>query len=270
MPASPAPEWIAASVAKRGNQPGENEDATAAAPDELRFAVCDGATEGWESGPWAARLAAAFVARPPEPADFPGWLASARDWAPDALEGTQPWYVAEKREQGSFATLLGLELRRSQNGEGWSWRAVAVGDSCLFHLRGTELAQAFPLESAAAFGNRPALSRAGVGRRAGQLRRSPAAGDRRGGGPPLRPGGPGRGRQGGECGAGGARPGGAGRVVQGCPRFGQRRRDGGGDSAAVSRDVIAGVCNAGHPSLTRRADTFRLVKSEPARTSARR
>jgi serine/threonine protein phosphatase PrpC len=158
MPAaSPAPEWIAASVAKRGNRPGENEDATAASPDGLRFAACDGATEGWESGPWAARLAGAFVAKPPEPVDFADWLASARDWAPDALEGTQPWYVTEKQEQGSFATLLGLELRRSQSADGWAWRAVAVGDTCLFHLRGDELAQAFPLESAASFGNRPAL-----------------------------------------------------------------------------------------------------------------
>lgn len=163
MPAdSPAPEWIAATVAKRGNRPGENEDATAAAPDGLRFAACDGATEGWESGPWAARLAAAFVAGPPEPADFPDWLAGARDWAPDALEGAQPWYVAEKREQGSFATLLGLELRRSR--DGWAWRAVAVGDSCLFHLRGEELVLAFPLESAEAFGYRPALVPSAPGR----------------------------------------------------------------------------------------------------------
>ena len=59
MPAAlQAPEWISATVPKSGNRPEENEDATAAAPDALRFAVSDGATEGWESGPWATRLVA--------------------------------------------------------------------------------------------------------------------------------------------------------------------------------------------------------------------
>jgi hypothetical protein len=158
MPAgSSVPEWISATVPKRGNRPEENEDASAAAPDGLRFAVADGATEGWESGPWAAHLVAAYIARPPEPADFADWLTAVQKWAPPPREGPQAWYVAEKEEQGSFATLAGLELRHSRRSAEWAWRAGAVGDSCLFHVRGTELALAFPLESAGAFGNRPAL-----------------------------------------------------------------------------------------------------------------
>jgi len=158
MPAgSSVPEWICATVPKRGNRPEENEDASAAAPDGLRFAVADGATEGWESGPWAVHLVAAYIARPPKPADFADWLTAVQKWAPPAREGPQAWYVAEKEEQGSFATLAGLELRRSRRPAEWTWRAGAIGDSCLFHVRGTELALAFPLESAGAFGNRPAL-----------------------------------------------------------------------------------------------------------------
>ncbi len=148
------PEWVAATVPKRGHRADENEDALAA--DGLRFAVADGATEGWESGRWAARLAAAYAAGPPTPADFPAWLAAARDWAPPAAD-PEPWYVAEKREEGSFATLLGLELRRSRKTPGWAWRAVAVGDSCLLHTRGGELVLAVPLATPAAFGNRPRL-----------------------------------------------------------------------------------------------------------------
>ncbi len=158
MPAAlPAPVWVAATVPKRGNRADENEDATAAAPDGLRFAVADGATEGWESGPWAARLVAAYIENPPNPAGFPDWLAAARTWAPPAVPGPVPWYVEEKREQGSFATLAGLELRRPRRGAGWAWRAVAVGDSCLLHVRGEELVLAVPLASAGEFGNRPAL-----------------------------------------------------------------------------------------------------------------
>jgi hypothetical protein len=151
------PEWIVATVAKRGNRAEENEDAVAAAPDGLRFAIADGATEGWESGPWAARLVAAYIAGPPGPADFPEWLAPARDWAPTAPEGPVPWYAAVKQAEGSFATLLGLELRRSRSTPGWAWRAVAVGDSCLLHVRGGALEQAVPLTTPGAFGSRPAL-----------------------------------------------------------------------------------------------------------------
>jgi hypothetical protein len=160
MPAPRAPEWICATVPKRGSRAEENEDATVAARDALRFAVADGATEGWESGPWAAHLAAAYIAGPPEPMNFADWLATAREWAPRSAEGkkeAQPWYVSEKQEEGSFATLLGLEVRRSQRSNGWAWRAVAIGDSCLFHIRGGKLALAFPLESATEFGTRPAL-----------------------------------------------------------------------------------------------------------------
>ncbi len=152
----PAPEWIAATVPKRGNRPEENEDTVAVSTDAFRFAVSDGATEGWESGPWAAHLVAAYIEQPPEPADFADWLDAARDWTPPAPDGPQPWYVAEKQEQGSFATLIGLELRTRSAG-GWAWRAVAVGDSCLVHVRGGTVALTFPLESAGAFGSRPPL-----------------------------------------------------------------------------------------------------------------
>jgi len=158
-PRSSPAEWISATIPKTGNRPEENEDAIAVAPDGLRFAVADGASEGWESGPWAGRLAGAFVRRPPTPADFPVWLAEARrNWAPSAAPAADaPWYASVKREQGSFATLAGLELRRPRRAGGWAWRAVAVGDSCLIHIRGTEVETAFPLAAPKAFGNRPAL-----------------------------------------------------------------------------------------------------------------
>lgn len=155
--AAPAPAWVAATVPKRGNRADENEDALAVSPDARRFAVSDGATEGWESGPWAARLVAAYTADPPGPADFAAWLGAARTWRPPAAAGPEPWYAAEKRMQGSFATLLGVELRPSHRTAGWAWRAVAVGDTCLLQVRGTELELAVPLASPREFGNRPAL-----------------------------------------------------------------------------------------------------------------
>lgn len=158
MLATRTPEWVIATAPKKGNHADENEDAAAAAPDGLRFVVSDGATEGWESRPWAARLAEAFLTRPPEPADFAQWLAAIRKgWAPPEPTGAVPWYATVKQEQGSFATLAGIEFRRSQKPAGWAWRAVAVGDSCLFHVRSAEVRAAFPIDQPTGFGNRPRL-----------------------------------------------------------------------------------------------------------------
>jgi len=160
MPAElPPVGWISATVAKAGHRPDENEDAVAAAPERLRFAVADGATEGWESRGWAARLAAAYVRRPPSPDDFPRWLAAARrGWPARSAAGSVPWYAAMKSEEGSFATLAGLELRRPRRGAAvWGWKAVAVGDSCLVHVRGRSVEAAFPHADPAAFGNTPPL-----------------------------------------------------------------------------------------------------------------
>jgi hypothetical protein len=152
-------EWLIASRAKAGSSEADNEDAAAAAADGSRFAVCDGATEGWESGPWARHLAGAYIRRVPTPATFTRWLEKVRGaWTPPAASGPVAWYAEEKQEQGSFATLLGMELRPSiaANGE-WVWKAVAVGDSCVIQLRNAELETAFPFSSPAAFDTWPRL-----------------------------------------------------------------------------------------------------------------
>ncbi len=38
-----------------------------------------------------------------------------------------------------------------------SWEAMAIGDSCLFQIRGDEVITSLPLASAGEFNNRPAL-----------------------------------------------------------------------------------------------------------------
>ena len=150
-------DWISATLAKSGHRPEENEDAIAAAPERFRFAVADGATEGWESAGWSAHLAGAFIRRCPTPADFSEWLSSVRGtWRPRTVQGPVAWYAAEKQEQGSFATLVGLELRPAPDGT-WGWKAVAIGDSCLIHVRDGSIEAAFPLSSRSEFGDRPPL-----------------------------------------------------------------------------------------------------------------
>lgn len=157
MPPNPLHGWIEASVPKAGSRAEENEDACAGNGDRLRFAVADGASEGWQSGGWARHLAQAYIARPPGPADFNAWLKVVREkWQPPETQ-SQAWYAEVKSEQGSFATLLGLELRQATESPGLVWKAVSVGDSCLLLVRGGNIDVSFPISGTDGFGNQPAL-----------------------------------------------------------------------------------------------------------------
>jgi hypothetical protein len=149
---------ISASVPKPGHEASENEDAIAGDPERMRFAIADGATEGWQSGAWARQLASFYRQRPPTPADFKDWLAAARsDWKPPGSPLFAAWYTEAKEEQGSFATLVGLEFRKSTGQSGLAWKSVAIGDSCLLLLRRDRFEVTFPLSAVGEFGNRPAL-----------------------------------------------------------------------------------------------------------------
>lgn len=139
---------------KDGNAESQNEDAAAIGPKLRRVAIADGASEGWQSGPWSRVVAATYVRNPPTPESFGEWIAGVRELAPKT-EATS-WYAEEKSALGSFATLLGLAFENAKDG-GIRWRAVAVGDSCLFQIRGGKLLAKFPVESLADFSNRPKL-----------------------------------------------------------------------------------------------------------------
>lgn len=155
--------WIAASVPKPGSRAEENEDALAADPDELRFAISDGASEGWNSGGWARHLAKSFIELPPSPADFSCWLSDMRAmWSPSPADGS--WYAEEKAGEGSFATLLGVAFHGTADPPGFAYKTVAVGDSCFFIVRGEKLEVAFPLAHAREFGNQPPLVPSATGR----------------------------------------------------------------------------------------------------------
>jgi serine/threonine protein phosphatase PrpC len=149
--------WTTASVPKSGQRQDENEDACAANPNAGRFAVADGASEGWRSGPWARHLATAFAKTPPDPASYPAWLASTRLEFPNGRPQALSWYAEEKQAQGAFATLLGVAFREAANGSGAAWKAVAVGDSCVFQVRDGSLVTAFPIDTPGRFGNQPPL-----------------------------------------------------------------------------------------------------------------
>ena len=140
---------------KSGSTAEEYEDAYSpeTAPDadldEFRCSVADGATETSFSGLWARILCIAYNDRNFDLAELQA------KWLKDVSGKELPWYAEQKLESGAFATILGLDLRDQDKKLKWSARAL--GDSCLFHLRGSEILTALPLTKWEEFDYTPML-----------------------------------------------------------------------------------------------------------------
>jgi hypothetical protein len=144
---------------KEGSGAEECEDALAFDAGALRFAVADGATEAFDARRWATRLAAEWVGAVRAPltaAEFGPWLKEQGEWLRASWEGRKlSWYAEEKRRAGSYAAFVGLRLEAG--GRRMSWRALALGDSCLVQRRGGEVLAAFPVSRPEEFGSTPPL-----------------------------------------------------------------------------------------------------------------
>jgi hypothetical protein len=170
-------------VPKAGSDEHECEDAAATMPaceytellhGPVSVAVADGASESLLSGNWARLLVRSVVARGVQDASvlqdrscFAAALTEASlrwaDWFagyPARREaGGRPvqWYERPKLAKGAYATILAARFEHGPTAQRSNWYAAALGDSCLFQVRGPELIRAFPIESAADFDSTPAL-----------------------------------------------------------------------------------------------------------------
>ena len=143
---------------KSGFAPSECEDFIGINEQNCRFAVADGATEAFDARSWAQRLAHNWVR-----SDSALTAETFHDWI--AAEGlalhsswnelTLPWYAEEKARKGSFAAFVGVEFNLAA--EVPSWKAIALGDACLFHCRDGSLLKSLPLSDAASFNSAPLL-----------------------------------------------------------------------------------------------------------------
>jgi hypothetical protein len=122
----------------------------------LRFAIADGATEGFDSRRWSRYLTRAWISTSSSTIEGYDLVERVRPlgerlekkWSGRRLS----WYLEEKAAGGSFAAFLGVQL----NSDG-TWSAVALGDACLVIERDRKVQDSFPLSSAAEFSSRPIL-----------------------------------------------------------------------------------------------------------------
>ena len=124
-----------------------------------RYAVADGATLSFFSKQWAELLVEHFCEMPNLPLNAENW----KQWLVPIQE---KWYkqVEERvKERDQFyltnsfnerepavSTLVGLEVEKTKR----EWRAVVVGDSCLFHKNSSGF-RSYLIEKSADFTDRP-------------------------------------------------------------------------------------------------------------------
>jgi len=138
---------------KHGATRAEYEDAMAWSQKQRRFAIADGASASAFARLWAQLLVHAYVDGHLSAENVEADLVPLQvRWTASVEQRDLPWYAVEQARRGAFAALVGLTLYDC--GE---WRAMAVGDSCMFQVRDGAVVAALPLADAEAFDNRPLL-----------------------------------------------------------------------------------------------------------------
>ncbi len=142
---------FAGSCPKDLSEPGSNEDAWAASDDGSLVALCDGASESYDSKAWAAIIARRWVA---DPEFNPEWVASSLAAYMDGVDlAAMSWSQHAGFERGSFSTLLGLEYIAARR----SVEALAVGDCVAILADGERIVDAWPFADPERFKERPTL-----------------------------------------------------------------------------------------------------------------
>ncbi|MHB8899633.1 MAG: protein phosphatase 2C domain-containing protein [Thermoguttaceae bacterium] len=156
-------QWRAFELAKEPEHPDQNQDAWWLNAQAGIAAIADGVTSGIFSRQWARLLTREAVENWPEPGDsdrFAAWLAGLRSrWEREIDVSGLAWYQRAKLREGGFATLLWLRLLDNDGlleGGGRSrLEAMAIGDTCLFHVRDDRLLDSFPLDTSGQFDSSP-------------------------------------------------------------------------------------------------------------------
>ena len=160
--------WLSFTIPKAGNQDIENEDAlfpTSGIGESISgkpstFIMADGATQTSFSGLWARCLIEACADKKLSEPIFLQSIENARETWLRSFEGKEiPWHAAEKIRQGAFSAITWLEIQHLplHPGYAYSWKALAVGDCCLFIARNQSIYLSLPLQNPIDFSLSPTL-----------------------------------------------------------------------------------------------------------------
>lgn len=161
-------------VAFRIPKPGEGiedcQDSLMADPDRLCFALSDGVSRSFLPGLWSRMLVEYLKSISIFDTKFENnhidewfdpllklWDCKVQQHFGKPLEQL-PYYVRNNLQKPAYATLAVLELRpKVESGEILDWKAIAIGDTCVFHFREDRLLKVVPAINSTEFSNYPVV-----------------------------------------------------------------------------------------------------------------
>ncbi|WP_370451350.1 protein phosphatase 2C domain-containing protein [Amycolatopsis sp. WAC 01416] len=138
---------------KYGRSEDENEDSVTVNKAAGRFAISDGASTAARPEVWSRVLTEAYATELLDPFDQAVLRELRHRWRHEVLKPDLPWFAQAKLAQGSAATFTGLQVSE------FRFSVIAIGDSCLLHLRDGEMLFSAPLSNADEFSRFPVLVR---------------------------------------------------------------------------------------------------------------
>jgi hypothetical protein len=118
------------------------------------------------AGQWAKILVDAATSAMPDPNDreaLARWLAEHRAaWSRQIDVSRLAWFQKAKLREGAFSTLLAIRLvppdeTTREDQPAWRLRGLAIGDSCLFLVRGGKVLRKFPIQTSAELQSDPVV-----------------------------------------------------------------------------------------------------------------
>ena len=136
---------------KELQEPASNEDQFEFSNHGFRLALCDGASESYNSKLWAKIICRKFASDPKFDTE---WLSDAlHEYIGNHDFATMSWSQQSAFERGSFCTLLGIEYDGLHN----TVDVLAVGDCIALMLDGDRYIEAWPYDDPARFKEHPTL-----------------------------------------------------------------------------------------------------------------
>ena len=147
---------------KKGETSYDCQDAAEFNENRTRYAVADGATRSFFPKMWADLLVKNFceeTALPLEMENWKEWIEPLRQkWLKQVssmVQKTKRFISIDRlsRSESAASTFVGLEIDRTKS----EWKAMIIGDSCLFHIEGGELKEIYLVKKSEDFTNRPEI-----------------------------------------------------------------------------------------------------------------
>ena len=132
------------------------EDAHAENGNIGRYAIADGTSQSFFPKQWAELLVNHFCETTALSLDRENWkewlIPIQQEWYEQVekrVNKLKHFYLTDRFNAGESAasTFVGLEVDKTKK----EWKALIIGDSCLCHIRGSQLLKSYPIEDSEAF-----------------------------------------------------------------------------------------------------------------------